>query len=138
MAYSAELDGDLIARQVAGCALAKASRQRAQAPRWPTGCRGSDGDARGSGEALRVAGEATPRGGRRKGAAAGEAATFEALKKKERTPENLAAAIKVIEDAFLQQHPVTTEQLEALGKARAHPSRKRCLAVARSTPGAYS
>jgi len=48
----------------------------------------------------------------------GEAATFEALKKKERTPENLAAANKVIEDAFLQQHPVTTEQLEALGKAR--------------------
>jgi len=48
----------------------------------------------------------------------GEAAATEALKKKERTPEALASANKAMEDAWLEQHPVTTEQMEALGKAR--------------------
>ena len=49
----------------------------------------------------------------------GEAATFEALKKKERTPEGFAAANEAIEADWLGKHPATPEQLEALGKARA-------------------
>lgn len=48
----------------------------------------------------------------------GEAAAFEALKKKERTPEGLAAANQALADDWLGKHPATAEQLEALGKAR--------------------
>ena len=48
----------------------------------------------------------------------GEAAAIEALKKKERTPEVLAAANKAMADDWLGKHPATTEQIEALGKAR--------------------
>ena len=49
----------------------------------------------------------------------GEAAAVEALKKKERTPEAFEAANKALASAWQQGHPVTTEQLEAIGKARA-------------------
>lgn len=49
----------------------------------------------------------------------GEAAATEALKKKERTPAALESANEAIENAWLEKHPVTTEQMEALGKARA-------------------
>lgn len=48
----------------------------------------------------------------------GEAAAFEALKKKERTPEGLAAANTALAADWLGRHPATPEQLEALGKAR--------------------
>ncbi len=47
------------------------------------------------------------------------AAGYEALKKRERTPEGLASANEALETALLAKHPVTTETLEALGKARA-------------------
>ena len=49
----------------------------------------------------------------------GEAAAFEALKKKERTPEGLAAANEALAADWLGKHPATTAQLEALGKLRA-------------------
>jgi hypothetical protein len=119
MAYSAELDGDLIGRQALEADLAKlAGSQRKLLGGFP--------DEEEVNETLEdpekrfelltkhyraQAGEEAP--------LPGEAAAFEALKKKERTPEALEAANKSLADAWQEKHPVTTEQMEALGKARA-------------------
>ena len=48
-----------------------------------------------------------------------QAAAYEALKKKERTPELLAAANAEMEAALLAKEPVPETALEELGKARA-------------------
>jgi hypothetical protein len=119
MAYSAELDGGLIARQALEASLTKLA----------AGERKLLGGRPDAGEAVSMladpeerfellakhhraeAGEEAP--------LPGEAVAFEALKKKERTPEGLAAANKALEDEWIAKHPATTEQMESLGKARA-------------------
>ena len=65
----------------------------------------------------------------------GEAAAFEALKKKERTPESLAAANAALEAEFMAKHPVTPEALEALGKARAQSIQEALLGGGQVDPG---
>jgi hypothetical protein len=119
MAYSAEIDGGLIERQ----ALESSVSKLAGSQRKLLGGRPDEEEVK---EMLadpaerfellakhhRVgAGAATP--------LPGAAAETEALKKKERTPERLAAANEALEQAWVEEHPATTEQLESLGKARA-------------------
>lgn len=119
MAYSAELDGGLIARQALDASLSKlAGSQKKLIGGRPdaeeVAAMLADPEQRFELLAKHYRAEA--------GAEAplpGDAAAFEALKKKERTPEGLTAAGKAIEDDWLGKHPATTEQLEALGKARA-------------------
>jgi hypothetical protein len=65
----------------------------------------------------------------------GAAVAFGALKKKERTPETLAGANKALEEAWLEAHPATTEQLEALGKSRAQAIQDALLAEGQVEPG---
>jgi hypothetical protein len=64
----------------------------------------------------------------------GESAAVAALKKKERTPEGLTAANAALEEALAGKHPVTTEQLEALGKARAQAIPEALLAGGQVDP----
>jgi hypothetical protein len=119
MAYSAELDGGLIARQALEASLAKlAGSQRNVLGRRPDeeGVQAMLADPAERFELLlkhyrAEAGEEAP--------LPEEAAAAEALKKKERTPEVLAAANKALEEDWLAKHPATTEQMETLGKARA-------------------
>ena len=119
MAYSAELDGDLIGRQALDASLTKlAGSKRKLIGGFPdeeeVAATLADPEERFELLARHYRAEA--------GAEAplpGEAAATEALKKKERTPEALDAANEAIENAWLEKHPVTTEQMEALGKARA-------------------
>jgi hypothetical protein len=119
MAYSADLDGGLIARQAMDASLSKlAGSQKKLLGGRPDAeevtAMLADPEQRFELLSKHYRAEA--------GAEAplpGEAAAFEALKKKERTPEAQAAANKAIEDAWLEKHPATTEQLEALGKSRA-------------------
>jgi hypothetical protein len=118
MAFSAELDGGLIARQALEASLARlAGSQKNLLGRRP--------DAEAVAAMLANPEERFELLAKHHRAEAGaeaplpgEVAAFEALKKKERTPEGLAAANKALEDDWLGRHPATTEQLEALGKAR--------------------
>ncbi len=87
MAYSAELDGGLIERQALDASLGEARRQPEEAARRPAGCGGSrrrcwpiPRSASSSSRSI----TARRRAPRRR--CPGEAAAFEALKKKERTP----------------------------------------------------
>jgi Domain of Unknown Function (DUF748) len=119
MAYSAELDGGLIGRQALDASLAKlAGSQKKLLGGRPdaeeVAAMLADPEQRFELLAKQYRAES--------GAEAplpGEAAAFEALKRKERTPESLASANQAIEDAWLGQHPPTDQQLEALGKSRA-------------------
>jgi hypothetical protein len=119
MAYSAELDGDLIGRQALAADLAKlAGSKRKLLGGFPDEEEVKETLANPE-ERFELlakhyrteAGEEAP--------LPGEAAAYEALKKKERTPEALEAANEALADAWQEKHPVTTEQMEALGKARA-------------------
>lgn len=119
MAYSAELDGDLIGRQALEASLTElAGSQRKLIGGFPDEDEVKERLANPE-ERFELlakhyraeAGDEAP--------LPGEAAATEALKKKERTPEALDAANEAIENAWLEKHPVTTEQMEALGKARA-------------------
>jgi uncharacterized protein involved in outer membrane biogenesis len=135
MAYSAELDGELIAKQSLDASLTKlAGSQRKLLGGRPDAEEATamlaDPERRFELLAKQYRAEAGE-----KAPLPGAAATFEALKKKERTPENLAAANKAIEDSFLEQHPVTTEQLEALGKARAQSIQEALLGGGQVDPG---
>ena len=128
MAYSAELDGGLIERQALDASLTKlAASQRKLLGGRPNeeevAAMLADPAERFELLAKHYRAEA--------GAEAplpGDAAATEALKKKERTPEALAAANKSIEDAWLDKHPATTEQMEALGKARGQSIQEALLA----------
>ncbi len=119
MAYSQQLDGGLIARQAMDASLAKlAGSQKKLLGGRPDEEEVQEmlADPEERFELLAKqyraqAGEEAP--------LPGEAAAFEAMKKKERTPETVAGANQAIEDAWLEQHPATEEQLEALGKSRA-------------------
>jgi hypothetical protein len=118
MAFSAELDGGLIEQQALEASLGKlAGSQKNLLGRRP--------DAEGIAAMLANPEERFELLAQHYRAEAGaeavlpgEAAACEALKKKERTPEGLAAANKALEDDWLGKHPATPEQLEALGKAR--------------------
>jgi hypothetical protein len=118
MAYSAELDGQLIARQALEADLRKlAGSQKKLIGGRPNeeevAAMLADPEQRFELLAKHFRAEA--------GAEAplpGDAAAFEALKGKERTPEGFAAANKAIEDDWLDRHPATPEQMEGLGKAR--------------------
>lgn len=118
MVYSAQLDGGLIEKQAleAGLTTLAGSRKKRLGGRpdaEEVAAMLADPEQRFGLLAQQFRAEA--------GAEAqlpGEAAAFEALKNKDRTPEGYAAANRVIEDEWLGKHPATTEQLEALGKAR--------------------
>jgi hypothetical protein len=119
MAYSADLDGGLIARQALDANLTRIAGSRRNVvgmrPK-PEQVPAMLADPEQRFELLaRVHREEAGEDA----ALPGEAAAFEALKKKERTPEALATANRAIEDAWLGKHPATDEQLQALGKARA-------------------
>ncbi len=119
MAYSAELDGGLIERQALEASLAKlAGSQKKLLGGRPDAeeVKAMLADPEERFELLAKhyraeAGSDAP--------LPGDAAAAEALKKRERTPEALAAGNEALEDAWLGQHPATTEQMESLGKARA-------------------
>ncbi len=118
MAYSAELDGDLIAKQALEASLAKLAGSQKK-------LLGGRPDAEEVAAMLADPEERFELLAKHHRAAAGEeaplpgeAAAFEALKNKERTPEGFAAANKALEDDWLGRNPATPEQLEALGKAR--------------------
>jgi hypothetical protein len=110
MAYSVELDGGLIERQALEASLAKlAASQRNLVGRRPNEedvkQKLADPVERFELLAKHYRAEA--------GADAplpGPAAETEALKKKERTPENLEAANESLEQAWVAKHPATTEQ----------------------------
>jgi hypothetical protein len=118
MAYSAELDGGLIERQALDASLAKLAGSQ----RKLLGGRPDEAEVKAllADPAERF--EILARHYRAEAGAEaplpGDAAATEALKKKERTPEALAAANKAIEDDWLEKHPATADQMEALGKAR--------------------
>ncbi len=65
----------------------------------------------------------------------GSAATFEAAKRKERTPEALAAANKELETALIAKRPAPELALEELGKARAQSIQDALLAGGQVDPG---
>lgn len=118
MAFSAELDGGLVAKQALESDLAKlAGGQKKLLGGRPdaeeTAAMLADPEERFELLAKQFRADAGAEAG-----LPGEAAAFEALKKKERTPEGLTAANKVLEDDLLARHPATPEQMEALGKAR--------------------
>ena len=134
MAYAVDLDGGLIARQALESSLTRLA--------------GSKRGLLGRPDAEKVAAmlqdpeqrfdllaEQYRAEGGKDAPLPGEAAAFEALKKKERTPEALSGANKAIEDAWLEQHPATTEQLEALGKTRAQSIQDALLADGQVDPG---
>jgi hypothetical protein len=128
MAYSAELDGGLIERQALDANLTKlaASQRKLLGGRLDeeeVAAMLADPAERFELLAKHYRAEA--------GAEAplpGDAAATEALKKKERTPEALAAANKSIEVAWRDKHPATTEQMEGLGKARGQSIQEALLA----------
>jgi len=134
MAYSAELDGGLIERQALEASLTKLAGSkrgllgRPDAEKIAAMLQDPEQRFDLLAEQYRAeAGKDAP--------LPGEAAAFEALKKKERTPEALSGANKAIEDAWLEQHPATTEQLEALGKTRAQSIQDALLADGQVDPG---
>ncbi|HEU4923521.1 MAG TPA: DUF748 domain-containing protein, partial [Burkholderiales bacterium] len=134
MAYSADLDGGLIERQALESSLTKLAGSKRGLLGRPDAEKVAamlqDPEQRFDllAEQYRAeAGKDAP--------LPGEAAAFEALKKKERTPEALAGASKAIEDAWLEQHAATTEQLEALGKSRAQSIQDALLAEGQVDPG---
>jgi hypothetical protein len=119
MAYSVELDGGLIEAQALQASLSKlAGSQRNLIGRRPNE---DDLKTMLADPAERF--ELLAKHYRAEGGAdsplPGSAAETEALKKKERTPEDLAAANEALEEAWIEKHPATTEQMESLGKARA-------------------
>ena len=135
MAYSVELDGDLLAKQSLDASLNKlAASQRKLLGGRPDAevvtAMLADPEQRFELLAKQYRAEDGE-----KAQLPGEAATFEALKKKERTPEHLAAANQSIEAALLEKHPVTTEQLEALGRARAQSIQEALLGGGQVDPG---
>ncbi len=135
MAYSTELDGGLIARQALDAGLSKiAGTQKNLLGRRPDEeavvAILADPEKRFELLAKQYRAEA--------GAEAplpAEAAAFEALKKKERTPEALASANQSLEGAWLEKHPATAEQLEALGKSRGQAIQEALLADGQVDPG---
>jgi hypothetical protein len=118
MAYSAELDGGLIEKQAFESSLSKlAGSQRKLLGGRPdaeeVAAMLADPEERFELLAKHYraeAGEEAP--------LPGEAAAFEALKKRERMPEGYAKANEAIAAEWLGKHPATTEQMESLGKAR--------------------
>ncbi len=64
-----------------------------------------------------------------------QALTYEALKKKERTPEALAAASAELEAELIQKQPVPELALEELGKARAQSIQDALLGGGQVDPG---
>jgi hypothetical protein len=135
MAYSAELDGTHMARQAMDAGLMKLAGSQKK-------LLGGRPDAE---EATAMLAEPEQRFAllakqfrAEAGAEAplpGEAAAYEALKKKERTPEALTAANAALEDAWLAKHPATPEQLEALGKSRGQSIQDALLSGGEIAPG---
>ena len=114
MAYSAELDGDLIGRQALEASLAKfAGSRRKLLGGFPDEeeVKETLADPQERFDILVAhyraqAGEEAP--------LPGEAASFEALNRKARTPEALEAANEALATTWLEKNPVTTEQMEAM------------------------
>ncbi len=105
MAYSVALDGDLIAKQALDASLAKlAGSQRKLLGGRPDAEEVTAMLAEPAERFELLAMQYRAEEGE-KAPLPGEAATVEALKKKERTPENLAAANQAIEGALLAQAP---------------------------------
>jgi hypothetical protein len=118
MAYSAELDGGLIARQ----ALEAELKKLAGSQKRLIGGRPDEDEVAAMlvdpEQRFEILGKHYRAEAGGEAPLPGEAAAFEAFKDKERTPEGYAAANRSLEDEWLGKHPATTEQMEALGKAR--------------------
>ncbi len=118
MAYSAELDGGLIARQALEAELAKlAGSQRKLIGGFPDEEEVKAALAKPE-ERFEILAKHWRAAEGEEASLPAEAAATEALKKRERTPEALAAANEALENAWLEAHPATVEQMESLGKAR--------------------
>ena len=135
MAYSAELDGGLIERQALAASLAKLAGSQKKL----LGGRPDEEEVKAMladpAERFEILAKHYRAEAGAEAPLPGEAAATEALKKKERTPEALASANKAMEDAWLEQHPVTTEQMEALGKARGQSIQEALLGGGEVDPG---
>ena len=118
MAYSAELDGGLIERQALDASLAKLAGSQKKL----LGGRPDEEEVKemlaDPEERFEILAKHFRAEAGAEAPLPGDAAAIEALKKKERTPEALATANAAIEDAWIEKHPATTEQMESLGKAR--------------------
>jgi Domain of Unknown Function (DUF748) len=119
MAYSAELDGGLIAQQALDASLAKLAGSQKKLLGGRPDAEEVAATLADPEERFELLAEQYRTEAGKDAQLPGEAASFETLKKKEQTPAALAAASKALEDAWLAAHPATSEQLEALGKARA-------------------
>ena len=119
MTYSAELDGPLLGRQ-------QVDKKLSTLAAGDRNFLGKQPDAEQVAAMLQdpekrfelLAGQFRLDGGK-EAVLPAQAAAYEALKKKERTPELLAAANAEMEAALLAKEPVPESALEELGKARA-------------------
>jgi hypothetical protein len=118
MVYSAELDGELIARQALEASLAKLAGSEKKL----LGGRPDEAEVAAMladpGQRFELLAKQFRAEAGAEATLPGEAAGLETLRKNERTPGGYAAANTVIEAEWLGKHPATPEQLEALGKAR--------------------
>ncbi|HET8692646.1 MAG TPA: DUF748 domain-containing protein, partial [Steroidobacteraceae bacterium] len=128
MAYSTELDGGLIAKRALDAALGKLAGSRRKLLGGRPGEEEVAAMLAEPEERFELLAQLHRAEAGKEAPLPGEAAAYEALKKKERTPEALTAAIGAIEDAWMEKHPATPEQLEALGKARAQAVQDALLA----------
>jgi hypothetical protein len=117
MAYSAELDGELIAERALDASLGKIAGSRRGLLGRPDEEKVAE-MLKDPEERFELLAEQYRAEAGAEAPLPGEAAVYEALKKKERTPEGLTAAVGALEEAWVSKHPATPEQLEALGKAR--------------------
>jgi hypothetical protein len=135
MAYSAELDGSLLAQQELDRSLGKL----AGSERKLLGGRPDEEEVAemlaDPEERFELLSKQYRAEAGAEAALPGTAATFEALKKKERTAEALSTASKDIEAELMAKYPVSTEQLEALGKSRAQSVQEALLAGGQVDPG---
>jgi len=135
MAYSADLDGGLIARQALDAALTKLAGSRKNFLGRRPDAEAVTAMLAEPGQRFELLAELYRADAGADAPLPGEAAAFEALKKKERTPEALAAANRALEDDWLGKHPATTGQLEALGKSRAQAIQDALLGSGEVDPG---
>jgi hypothetical protein len=134
MAYSAELDGPVLGQQQLDKKLAvlAANKRSARERVNPEADAAALADPESRFELLT----------KQYGVAFGEEATlpaqslaYEALKKKERTPEALAAASAELETELIQKQPIPQLALEELGKARAQSIQEALLGGGQVDPG---
>jgi hypothetical protein len=133
MSYSASLDGELLARQELDRSLTALAGNKRRVFGKPD-AEETAAMVRDPEQRFELLAEQYRAGAGAEAPLPGDAAAFEALKKKERTPEALAAANAAIETAWLETHPATDDQLQALGKARGQAIQDALLGDAQVDP----